>query len=167
VATPPTCACCGNQRRDTVTLLHRRDIAICDECLGWLNTRRAKRDQAQSGGWILVNTDPIFTVADVAGAADHYEKLGFEISHHDDSYAFAGRGRLTIHLAGAEGNDQGPGALYLHCDDADEVAQEWRTAGVEVQGPEDYDYGKREGSHTDPDGNLIRFGSPVRTRSGD
>jgi hypothetical protein len=28
-------------------------------------------------------------------------------------------------------------------------------------GPADYDYGKREGSHTDPDGNLIRFGSPT------
>jgi hypothetical protein len=29
-------------------------------------------------------------------------------------------------------------------------------------GPDDYDYGKREGSHRDPDGNLLRFGSPLR-----
>jgi hypothetical protein len=29
-------------------------------------------------------------------------------------------------------------------------------------GAQDFDYGKREGSHTDPDGNLIRFGSPLR-----
>ena len=25
-----------------------------------------------------------------------------------------------------------------------------------------FEYGKREGSHNDPDGNLIRFGSPLR-----
>jgi uncharacterized glyoxalase superfamily protein PhnB len=54
-----------------------------------------------------------------------------------------------------------PSKLYLHCDDADELADAWRKAGLEVPGPEDYDYGKREGTHTDPDGNLIRFGSPI------
>jgi hypothetical protein len=31
-----------------------------------------------------------------------------------------------------------------------------------VVGPEDFDYGKREGFHTDLDGNRIRFGSPLR-----
>jgi hypothetical protein len=30
-----------------------------------------------------------------------------------------------------------------------------------VDGPRDQDYGKREGSITDPDGNVIRFGSPI------
>jgi uncharacterized glyoxalase superfamily protein PhnB len=52
--------------------------------------------------------------------------------------------------------------LYLHVDDADQLAAEWRKAGVPVTGPQDYDYGKREGSHLDPDGNKIRFGSPLR-----
>jgi uncharacterized glyoxalase superfamily protein PhnB len=52
--------------------------------------------------------------------------------------------------------------LYLHVDDADGLAEEWRRAGMDVSGPENYDYGKREGTHTDPDGNLIRFGSPLR-----
>jgi hypothetical protein len=31
-----------------------------------------------------------------------------------------------------------------------------------VHGPQDEDYGKREGWITDPDGNVIRFGSPLR-----
>jgi hypothetical protein len=30
-----------------------------------------------------------------------------------------------------------------------------------VEGPRNEDYGKREGQHVDPDGNLIRFGSPI------
>ena len=46
----------------------------------------------------------------------------------------------------------GGGLLYLHVDDADE----------EVAEPEDFPWGKHEGTHTDPDGNTIRFGSPVR-----
>ena len=40
----------------------------------------------------------------------------------------------------------GHGVLYIHCTDADRVAEEWRQAGVEVDGPRDEDYGKREGS---------------------
>jgi hypothetical protein len=42
------------------------------------------------------------------------------------------------------------------------VAEEWRTAGIEVDGPHEQDYGKNEGSVRDPDGNVIRFGSPIR-----
>ncbi len=69
---------------------------------------------------------------------------------------------MTIHLTGADDEPSGGGAIYLHVDDADQVASDWRTAGVEVAGPEDFDYGKREGRHVDPDGNVIRFGSPLR-----
>ena len=47
-------------------------------------------------------------------------------------------------------------------DDADQLAAEWRKAGVTVSGPEDYDYGQHEGFHVDPDGNKLRFGSPRR-----
>jgi hypothetical protein len=31
-----------------------------------------------------------------------------------------------------------------------------------VDGPRNEDYGKCEGFVTDPDGNVIRFGSPIR-----
>jgi hypothetical protein len=31
-----------------------------------------------------------------------------------------------------------------------------------VLGPRDEDYGKREGQHVDPDGNVIKFDSPIR-----
>jgi uncharacterized glyoxalase superfamily protein PhnB len=52
--------------------------------------------------------------------------------------------------------------LYVHVDDADEVAERWREAGMDVEGPENQDHGKREGRHVDPDGNVIRFGGPPR-----
>jgi len=109
----------------------------------------------------VVNVEPIFSVADVPRAVAHYERLGFTTSHHDETYAFAHRDNLTIHLAQQDGKPM-TGALYMHVDDADELANEWRLAGIELVEPKDFDYGKREGSHRDPDGNLIRFGSPLR-----
>ena len=53
--------------------------------------------------------------------------------------------------------------IYIHVDDADALAADWRNAGMEVVDPENQDYGKREGRHVDPDGNIIRFGGPPRS----
>lgn len=134
---------------------------ICS--LSWLKAKRAKKGAAPSGAVRIVGVEPCFSVADVERAVDHYERLGFTSSYHDKNYAFAHRDDLTIHLARPdEPTADRVGALYLHVNDADQLADDWRKAGMQVVGPEDYDYGKREGSHVDPDGNLIRFGSPLR-----
>jgi len=128
-----------------------------------------KRRQHERGTAVaarVVGVEPIFVVSDVARAVEHYERLGFTTSRHDEGYAFAHRDGLTIHLAGAGGKQPGAGSIYLHVDDADSLANAWREAGVEVVEPQDFDYGKHEGSHSDPDGNLIRFGSPLRPPRG-
>jgi uncharacterized glyoxalase superfamily protein PhnB len=117
-----------------------------------------------TGTLLVTGFEPIFRVADVPRSVAWYERARFRVSFHDDAYAFAHRDRdLTIHLSEAVG-DQSPGhgALYLRCHDADRVAEEWRQAGIEVDDLRDEDYGKREGFITDPDGNVIRFGSPIR-----
>ena len=50
--------------------------------------------------------------------------------------------------------------MFLHVPDADDLARRW--ADVPQTGaPVDTDYGIREGWHVDPDGNLLRFGSPL------
>ena len=117
-----------------------------------------------TGSWLVTGFEPVFKVADVARSAAWYRRAGFETSLHDGSYGFAHRDiDLTINLAQTEvGEVPGRGSLYIHCQDADRVAQEWREAELEVNGPRNEDYGKREGSITDPDGNVIRFGSPIR-----
>jgi hypothetical protein len=117
-----------------------------------------------SGRWLVTGLEPIFKVANVIRSVAWFEGAGFEISLHDDTYAFVHWERdLTIHLAEAgEGELPGHAALYIHCQDADRVAAEWRRMGIEVEGLLDEDYGKREGFITDPDGNVIRFGSPIR-----
>jgi hypothetical protein len=162
--TTVACSCCGTvPEHGSVSLLSHRDIVICYQCLDWLNTRRRRQVAAAGGGAAIAGTEPIFRVADVGRAVDHYQRLGFRTSYHDETYAFAHRGDLTIHLAQADDPAAaGRGGLYLHVDDADQLAGEWRKAGVTVSGPEDFDYGKHEGFHIDPDGNKIRFGSPLR-----
>jgi hypothetical protein len=159
---PTACSCCGKTSEPTVQLRSHREIQICYDCLGWLNAQRDHQVNAR-GAWQVAGFEPIFEVSDVARATDHYAKMGFEISFHDETYAFAHRDRdLTIHLTRHDGEGEPrSGSLYIHCENADEVAEEWRKAGLDVIGPIDEEYGKREGSHMDADGNVIRFGSPL------
>jgi hypothetical protein len=140
------------------------DLPICHNCLSGLNAQRDGQLQLMSGSWLVTAFDPIFKVADVPRAVVWYERAGFETTLHDETYAFAHRDRdLTIHLDQVvDGETPGHGFLYLHCQDADRVAEEWKAAGIEVDGPRNESYGKREGVVTDLDGNVIRFGSPVR-----
>ena len=109
----------------------------------------------------LLGVEPVFVVSDVARSVAHYAKLGFSTAHYDEGYAFASRDDLTIHLAGpgVDSERVGQGSVYLHVDDADELAAEWKRSGADIVEPQDFAWGKREGSHHDPDGNLIRFGS--------
>ncbi len=147
-----------------VRLRSHPELPICHDCLAGLNAQRDGQLQLITGTWLITGFEPIFHVADVTRSAAWYENAGFEVAFHDDTYAFARRERdLTIHLANAVGEEpRGHGALYFHCHDADRVAEEWRRAGIDVSELRDQDYGKREGSVADPDGNVIRFGSPVR-----
>jgi Glyoxalase/Bleomycin resistance protein/Dioxygenase superfamily len=158
------CVCCSTPVDWWVRLRSHPDMPICHSCLTGLNAQRDGQVQLVSATWLVLGFDPVFTVADLKRSVGWFERAGFDISIHDDSYAFAHRDRaLTIHLAEAGPDDQpGQAGVYLHCLDADRVAEDWRSSGIEVEGPQDEEYGRREGSTRDPDGNLIRFGSPLR-----
>jgi hypothetical protein len=158
------CTCCSTSVDWWVRLRSHPDLAICHNCLAGLNGQRDGQQQLMTGSWLVTRFEPIFKVANVSRSVAWFEGAGFETSFDDDTYAFAHRDRdLTIHLARADGDEQpGQGSLYLHCQDADRVAEEWRQSGIAVDGPRHEDYGKREGSITDPDGNVLRFGSPIR-----
>jgi hypothetical protein len=158
-----TSTICTNceQNPGAIRLWSGHDRWICYDCLDWMNSQRARQTAGQTQPEEIVGFDVIFPVADAGRAVAHYERLGFLTRYHDDAYAFAQLGRLVIHLA-QQPEPRMTGALYLHVDDADRVATTWRAAGIDVAGPENEDYGKREGQHVDPDGNLIRFGGPIR-----
>jgi hypothetical protein len=114
----------------------------------------------------LQSAAPIFPTADMEAMRNHYEALGFEVRLHDGGYATAARDAVRIHfrLVTADADEVlVPGAAYLAADDADALHAQWRRAGVgETTDLFEPGFGVREAAHTDPDGNLLRFGSPIK-----
>jgi hypothetical protein len=113
----------------------------------------------------LQSAAPIFPTADPERMRDHYETLGFEVQLHGGGYATAARDAVRIHFRHVppDGDELlAPGAAYFAADDADALHAEWRRAGVgETTDLFDPGFGVWEAAHTDPDGNLLRFGSPI------
>jgi DNA-binding MarR family transcriptional regulator len=114
----------------------------------------------------LRHFSPIFPVRNLTAALAHYATLGFKtLADADgDEYGFANREGIGVHLAADPGHDPSHGAsTYLYVRDADALYAEWSRTGVGGRtlpvGPTPY--GLREGSHIDPDGNVMRFGSPM------
>lgn len=104
---------------------------------------------------------PIFAVHDLDAALAHYQRLGFATrAYEGGGYGFATRDGIEIHLGVVPPGDHRISAAYLFVEDSDELARAWRAAGAEVHGPEDTEWGQHEGAMVDPDGNVIRFGSP-------
>ncbi len=108
---------------------------------------------------------PIFPVRDLDTSLEHYERMGFAIrSYTGGGYGYASRDGIEIHLGVVPGEDARKASAYLFVDDADQLAEEWRASGVDVHEPQDTAWGRHEGAVVDPDGNVIRFGSPLPTR---
>jgi len=107
---------------------------------------------------------PILPVRDLTASLQHYKRLGFATwKYLDVGYGFAERDGVELHL-GVSQDFLPPGRGHSVCpfvDDADALAEEWRAAGAEVHMPEDTEWGQHEGAHVDPDGNVLRFGSPI------
>ena len=110
---------------------------------------------------------PIFPVSDLAAALAFYSRLGFTTNEYTGEsaaggYGFARRDSVELHLGTVPpGRILSPATAYLHVDNADSLADEWRKAGTDVGAPEDTPWGQHEGVIVDPDGNIIRFGSPI------
>lgn len=113
------------------------------------------------------HVEPVLPVRDLGAAVTHYRRLGFEVRTYEGgaAYAYARRGGVQLHLAEVDGLDPATSttSVYLYVGDARALHREWEAAGVEGRliAAEDTDYGLREGAHVDPDGNLLRFGSPL------
>jgi len=108
---------------------------------------------------------PIFPVRELGVALAHYARLGFATHPYEGGgYGFARLDGCEIHL-GVVPVDRPttPSSAYLFVDDADELASIWTAAGVDLKSPEDTEWGQHEGVVVDPDGNIIRFGSPLRS----
>ena len=114
----------------------------------------------------LRSFSPVFPVRDLPAALAHYRSLGFKTLAYErgHDYGFANRDGTGLHLAAEPDHDRAHGAgAYLYVADADALYAEWTGPGIggQTQPVHPTDYGLREGSHVDPDGNVIHFGSPM------
>ena len=129
----------------------------------------------------LGRTIPALPVRDVAAAVTFYgDKLGFHVLHHDGGFAVLRRDDAVLHLwesgdeswqtrtgggspvcSGAESFIAGTASCRIEVTDVDALYDEMRAAGVLHRvsrgGVEDTDFGTREFSVLDQDGNLIGF----------
>jgi DNA-binding MarR family transcriptional regulator len=136
-------------------------IALTEIKTTGISTGAGRRPPARE----LRRFSPIFGVRDLAAALVHYATLGFRTFADDggDQYGFARRDGIGLHLAAVAEHDAAcPASAYLYVRDADALYQEWSRPGIagHTHPPGPTPYRMREGSHVDPDGNLIRFGSP-------
>lgn len=114
---------------------------------------------------VSTHVAPIFPVSDLAASLAYYRGLGFGTSEwRGGGYGYLTLDGAEIHLGvdpGLEARTGGRATAYLFVEDADALARTWVAAGGDVRLPEDTEWGKREGALVDPDGNVIRFGSPM------
>ena len=111
----------------------------------------------------LRSVAPVFSTSDLGRWLDHYRALGFAVERYGDEYGFAVLDGVELHVTVNPDHDprRTAGCAYLHVDDADELYARWSAApGGRAIAPVDASYGLREGAQIDPDGNLLRYGSP-------
>jgi uncharacterized glyoxalase superfamily protein PhnB len=115
---------------------------------------------------------PILPVRDVTAALAHYRQLGFEVrawgrpGEPNPEYGFVRWGAVELHLSLSPNHDPKATAscCYLYVSDADALHATWQAAKVagRLGTPGDTPYGLREFGYVDPEGNLLRVGSPLR-----
>jgi len=135
----------------------------------------------------LGRTIPALPARDVGASVAFYRgRLGFETLHHDGGFAVVARGDAVIHLwesgdeswrerddlrarpvcSGAESFIAGTASCRIEVDDVDalyaELSRHDVLHPVSRDGVGDTDFGTREFSTLDPDGNLITFYRWVR-----
>ena len=114
---------------------------------------------------------PILPVRDITAALAHYRQLGFEVRAYgppgepNPEYGFVRWGAVELHLIRSPDHD--PKVTASCCDlyvsDADALHGAWQAASAGRLGtPSDTPYGLREFGHVDPEGDLLRVGSPLR-----
>jgi catechol 2,3-dioxygenase-like lactoylglutathione lyase family enzyme len=126
-------------------------------------------------------TIPAMPVRSMVSAVGFYrDRLGFEVLHHDGGFAVLRRDEAVIHLweasdeswreresgerpvcSGAESFIAGTASFRVQVEGVDELYEELKAADVlhpvSKDGVEDTDFGTREFSALDLDGNLVGF----------
>lgn len=106
----------------------------------------------------------MFPVRDLSASLAYYQRVGFAVREYVGAgYGYATRDGVEIRLGWVPEADArtSRATASVWVDGADELAQTGCLAGADVRLPQDTAWGQHEGVLIDPDGNIIRFGSPM------
>ena len=116
-----------------------------------------------------VRAVPILPIKDMDRAIDFYKLLGFSAERYQngDGYAFLERDGFVLHLNRLEtlARDHNPCGVYFYLERgaASALESEFRAAGVRILSPlGPREWRMNEFALDDPDGNLLRFGEPMK-----
>ncbi len=116
---------------------------------------------------VVRNVQPQLPVADLDRAVAFHRGLGFDVDVHDGGgHAFVlDGGREVWHLREVADLPDGASraALYAHVKDPDTLRDLLASRGLAPTEVATEPWGMREFSVTDPDGNLLRFGTNAET----
>jgi catechol 2,3-dioxygenase-like lactoylglutathione lyase family enzyme len=118
---------------------------------------------------------PIIKCRDLAQSIAFYtQTLDFELEDPSDTSEVIDivNGDAELQLSTMRGDSVFGSAVNVRVDDVDELFRKYVARGLDTsrhqhspvhQGPLDQTWGMREFYVTDPDGNTLRFGQPVRS----
>jgi hypothetical protein len=167
------CGCCGRkfQAGDVAELGTTPGVYICAGCALWaarraglltalrqirlpsLLTRFTRRAPHTARSAI-----PILPSSDLNRTAAYYASAGFVEAERHDAYLVLHNDGVELHFA--HHDTVTPGTCFVHVADATKLWKQLRRNVEGVGQIADHDYGLREFTLTDPDGNNVRIGSP-------
>jgi catechol 2,3-dioxygenase-like lactoylglutathione lyase family enzyme len=111
---------------------------------------------------------PTLPARDMDETLAYYESLGFEMVGRypgEQAYAIVRRDDAELHFYEFPVDPlKNLAGCYLRITDVDALHTEWLEAGIEIlQTLTHTDHGMREFAISDPNGNLLKIGSPIQT----
>ncbi|UQU67521.1 hypothetical protein COUCH_15155 [Couchioplanes caeruleus] len=106
------------------------------------------------------NTIPVLASTDLNRTAAFFVAIGFAQQEHSEQYLVLGSGDVELHFA--VNNTPAAGQCLVLVTDASAVWK--RLRGDDIAGVGDIadrEYGLRDFTLVDPDGNQVRIGSPI------
>ena len=109
---------------------------------------------------------PTLPARNIDDTIAYYERLGFELIAQypgEQRYAIVRRDEAELHFYEFPVDPrQNLSVCYLRIGDAPSIYEEWVAAGIEILQPlRKTDYGLHDFAVSDPNGNLIKVGSPL------
>jgi hypothetical protein len=167
------CGCCGRMfpPGQVAELGSTPQVYICAGCALWaarraglLSALRQLRFRSlvpglrRRGPHTAQSAIPVLPSSDLDRTAAFYAPAGFTEAKRHAAYLLLRNHSVELHFVRQDAVT--PGTCFVHVTDSTKLWKQLRHLAVEGVGQvTDQDYGVREFTVTDPDGNQVRFGS--------